>query len=48
MQVTGAVAGQERLGEAFMMAKDAVSPCTKPDLVNASAQESWSMGALLG
>lgn len=38
----------ERLGDAFVMPKGAVSPCTKPDVVNASAQESWSVEALIG
>jgi hypothetical protein len=48
MQVTGAVVGQERLGEAFVMPKGVGSPCTKPDMVNARAQELWSVEALIG
>jgi hypothetical protein len=38
----------ERLEYAFVMPKGAVSPCTKPDMVNAQAQESWSVVALIG
>jgi len=49
MQVTGAVAGCRALGRGIRdVPKEAVSPCTKPDMVNARAQESWSVEALIG